>query len=171
MFLISDSRGVDQRRFRVLDVDAKGNLYLYKTLLLCKNEIIKRLRNGTYSLAEQTELGMIFLFYFLRHQYKLIKKSEIDLNTSVLFTSCPCISRFMPFNVILSWLGISKCVCTCVTYFPRKMKPLSWVHLQPGLSFLDYFFIFLFFLLKTKYFCITESWIAKDPAPICDPTK
>ena len=41
----------------------------------------KRLRNGTYSLAEQTELGMIFLFYFLRHQYKPIKKSEIDLNS------------------------------------------------------------------------------------------
>ena len=129
MFLISNTRGVDQRRFRVLDLDAKGNLYLYKTALLCKNEIIKRLRNGTYSLAEQTELGMIFLFYFLRHRYKLIKKSEIDLNTSVLFTSCPCISRFMPFNVILSRLGISMCVCTCVAYFPRKMKPLSWVHL------------------------------------------
>ena len=162
---------MDQRSFRVLDLDAKGNLYLYGTALLCKNEIIKRLRNGTYSLAEQTELGMISLFYFLGHRYKLIKKSEIDLNTSVLFTSCPCISRFMPFNVILSRLGISKCVCTCVTYFPRKMKPLSWVHLQAGLSFLDYFFIFLFFLLKTKYFYITESWIAKDPAPICDPTK
>ena len=125
MFLISDTRGVDQRRFRVLDLDAKGNLYLYGTALLCKNEIIKRLRNGTYSLAEQTELGMIFLFYFLRHQYKLIKKSEIDLNTSVLFTSCPCISRFMSFNVMLSRLGISKCVCTCVTYFPLEMKPLS----------------------------------------------
>ena len=129
MFLISDTRGVDQRRFRVLDVDVKGNLYLYGTALLCKNEIIKRLRKGTFSLAEQTELGMIFLFYFLRHQYKLIKKSEIDLNTSVLFTSCPCISRFMPFNVILLWLGISICVCTYVTYFPLKMKPLSWVYL------------------------------------------
>ncbi|CAH3136655.1 unnamed protein product, partial [Pocillopora meandrina] len=58
LFLISDPRGVDQRRFRVLDVDAKGNLYLYGTALFCKNEIIKRLRNGTYSLAEQTELGL-----------------------------------------------------------------------------------------------------------------
>ena len=100
---------MDQRRFRVLDVDAKGNLYLYNTALLCKNEIIKRLRNGMYSLAEQTELGM---------------------NTSVLFTSCPCILSFRPFNAILSGLGISKCVCTYVTYIPRKMfvsemKPLS----------------------------------------------
>ena len=166
MFLISDTRGVDQRRLRVLD-----NLYLYGTALLCKNEIIKRLRNGTYSLAEQTKLSMRFLFYFLRNQYKLIKKSEIDLNTSALFTSCSCISRFMPFNVILAWLGISKYVCTCVTYFPRKMKPSSWEYLQPGLSFLDYFFIFLFFRLKTKYFCFTKSWIARDPVPICDPAK
>ena len=114
----------------------------------------------------------------LRNQYKHIKKSETDLNTKVLFTSCPCILRFRPFNAILSGLGISKCVCTCVTYIPRKMfvsemKPLSWVHLQRGLSFLDYFFIFLFFRLKTKYFCLTKykSWIARDPAPICDPAK
>ena len=112
----------------------------------------------------------------LRNQYKHIKKSETDLNTSVLFTSCPCILRFRPFNAILSGLGISKCVCTCVTYIPRKMfvsemKPLSWVHLQRALSFLDYFFIFLFFRLKTKYFCITKSWIARDPVIICDPAK
>ena len=82
----------------------------------------------------------------------------------------------MPFNAILSGLGISKCVCTCVTYFPRimfvpEMKAVSWVYLRRGLSFLDYFFIFLFFRLKTKYFCITKSRIARDPAPICDPTK
>ena len=66
----------------------------------------------------------------LRNQYKLIKKSETDLNTKVLFTSCPCILHFRPFNAILSGLGISKCVCTCVTYIPQKMfvsemKPLS----------------------------------------------
>ena len=36
----------------VLDMDTTGNLYLYKTALLCKNEIIKRLINGTYQLAE-----------------------------------------------------------------------------------------------------------------------
>ena len=77
MFLISDSRGVDQRRFRVLDVDAKGNLYLYKTALLCKNEIIKRLRNGTYSLAEQTELGMIFLFYFYEISINILRKARL----------------------------------------------------------------------------------------------
>ena len=163
---------MDQRRFRVLDVDAKGNLYLYKTALLCKNEIIKQLRNGTYSLAEQTKLGMIFLFYFLRHQYKTYQEKRDWLE----FTSCPCISPFMSFNAILSRLGISKCVCTCVTYFSRimfvsEMKPVSWVYLQRGLSFLDYFFIFLFFRIKTKYFYITKSWIARDPVPICDPAK
>ena len=36
----------------VLDVDEKGNLYLYKFALLCKNEIIKRLINGSYHIAE-----------------------------------------------------------------------------------------------------------------------
>ena len=70
----------------------------------------------------------------------------------------------------------SQAVCTCFTYVPRimfvsEMKPVSWVYLQRGLSFLDYFFIFLFFRLKTKYFCVTKSWIARDPAPICDPAK
>ena len=45
-------RGLDQQRYRVLDMDAKGDLYLYKTALLCKDEIIKRLINGTYHLAD-----------------------------------------------------------------------------------------------------------------------
>ena len=36
----------------VLDMDEKGNLYLYKFALLCKNEIIKRLINGSYDIAE-----------------------------------------------------------------------------------------------------------------------
>ena len=36
----------------VLDMDEKGDLYLNKFVLLCKNEIIKRLINGSYHLAE-----------------------------------------------------------------------------------------------------------------------
>ena len=36
----------------VLDMDERGNLYLYKFALLCKNEIIKRLINGSYHIAE-----------------------------------------------------------------------------------------------------------------------
>jgi len=39
----------------VLDIDEKGNLYLYKFALLCKNEIIKRLINGSYQLAEPSD--------------------------------------------------------------------------------------------------------------------
>ena len=70
---------MDQRRFRALDVDAKGNLYLYKTAFLCKNEIIKRLRNGTYSLAEQTELGMIFLFYFYEISINILRKARLSV--------------------------------------------------------------------------------------------
>ena len=48
----STTRGLDQQRYRVLDMDAKGDLYLYKSALLCKDEIIKRLINGTYHLAD-----------------------------------------------------------------------------------------------------------------------
>ena len=39
----------------VLDIDEKGNLYIYKFALLCKNEIIKRLINGSYHLAESSD--------------------------------------------------------------------------------------------------------------------
>jgi len=38
----------------VLDMDEKGNLFLYKLALLCKDEIIKRLINGSYNLTEPT---------------------------------------------------------------------------------------------------------------------
>ena len=44
----------------VLDMDEKGNLYLYKAALLCKNEIIKRLMNGTYHVADPTTIGSLF---------------------------------------------------------------------------------------------------------------
>ena len=40
----------------VLDMDEKGNLYLYKFALLCKNEIIKRLINGSYHLGESGDV-------------------------------------------------------------------------------------------------------------------
>ena len=38
----------------MLDMDQKGNLYFYKFALLCKNEIIKRLINGSYHIAESS---------------------------------------------------------------------------------------------------------------------
>ena len=46
--------GLKQKRSKmcVLDMDEKGDLYLYKFALLCKNEIIKRLINGSYHIAE-----------------------------------------------------------------------------------------------------------------------
>ena len=40
-------------------MDEKGNLYLYKAALLCKNEIIKRLINGTYQLVEASPIGKL----------------------------------------------------------------------------------------------------------------
>ena len=39
----------------VLDMDEKGDLYLNKFALLCKNEVIKRLINGSYQLAEPSD--------------------------------------------------------------------------------------------------------------------
>ena len=47
-------RGLEQKRNKMclLDMDEKGNLYLYKFALLCKDEIIKRLINGSYNLTE-----------------------------------------------------------------------------------------------------------------------
>ena len=49
------NRGLEQKRDNmcVLDMDEKGDLYFSKFALLCKNEIIKRLINGSYHLAEQ----------------------------------------------------------------------------------------------------------------------
>ena len=44
----------------VLDMDEKGNLYLYKAALLCRNEIIKRLTNGTYHVADPSTIGILF---------------------------------------------------------------------------------------------------------------
>ena len=47
-------RGLEQKNDKmcVLEMDGKGDLYLNKFVLLCKNEIIKRLINGSYHLAE-----------------------------------------------------------------------------------------------------------------------
>ena len=41
----------------MLETDAKGNLYLYKTALLCKNDIIKRLISGKYQLEDPGIIG------------------------------------------------------------------------------------------------------------------
>ena len=41
----------------MLEMDAKGNLYLYKSALLCKSEIIKRLTEDNYTLVEPSILG------------------------------------------------------------------------------------------------------------------
>jgi len=44
----------------VLDMHEKGNLYLYKAALLRKNEIIRRLMNGTYHMADPSTTGNLF---------------------------------------------------------------------------------------------------------------
>ena len=56
-FVFHFFRGLDQGRYKVLEMDTKGNLYLYKSALLCKNEIIKRLTDGNYQMAEPSIFG------------------------------------------------------------------------------------------------------------------
>jgi len=53
-------RGLNQKRYKVLEMDLKGNLYFHKNALLCKYEIIKRLTSGKYHLQEQIPIGNLF---------------------------------------------------------------------------------------------------------------
>ena len=57
----------------VLDMDEKGNVYLYKAALLCKNEIIKRLMNGTYHVADPSTIGDLFPSLCLKETHLLAK--------------------------------------------------------------------------------------------------
>ena len=51
-------RALDKNiRYKVLEMDPKGNLYLNKTAFLCQNDIIKRLVSGKYHLVESTPIG------------------------------------------------------------------------------------------------------------------
>ena len=50
-------------------MDEEGNLYLYKAALLCKNEIIKRLTNGTYQLEEASPMGSYLAHFVLCCQF------------------------------------------------------------------------------------------------------
>ena len=65
MFILS-IRGLNQRRYKVLEMDLKGNLYLRKNALLCKYEIIKRLTSGKYNLEEENPIGNYLLYYVKR---------------------------------------------------------------------------------------------------------
>ena len=52
MLCFKTIRALEQRgKMCVMEMDEKGKLYLYKFALLCKNEIIKRLVNGSYHIA------------------------------------------------------------------------------------------------------------------------
>ena len=59
-FFILTIRGLKQQRYKVLEMDLKGNLYFHKNALLCKYEIIKRLTSGKYDLEEQSPIGKSF---------------------------------------------------------------------------------------------------------------
>ena len=55
-------RALDQERHKVLEIDSKGNLYLYRSALLCKNEIIKRLTEDNFKLVEPSLIGKVQSF-------------------------------------------------------------------------------------------------------------
>ena len=55
-------RALDQERHKVLEIDSKGNLYLYRSALLCKNEIIKRLTEDNFKLIEPSTIGKVQSF-------------------------------------------------------------------------------------------------------------
>ena len=73
----------------VLDMDDKGNLYLYKFALLCKNEIIKRLINGSYHIAEPSDgpstIGNSLIKHFSGHECDLQFK-QLTLEMIVLYS-------------------------------------------------------------------------------------
>ena len=54
-FFISQWAG--PARFKVLEMNTNGTLYLHKTSFLCTREIAKRLTEGEYQLAEPSNLG------------------------------------------------------------------------------------------------------------------
>ncbi|XP_068692117.1 uncharacterized protein [Montipora foliosa] len=43
-----------EKRYKVLEMDLKGNMYFHWNFLFCKDDIIKRLVNGTYNLVRST---------------------------------------------------------------------------------------------------------------------
>ena len=45
-----------------MEIDSKGNLYLYRSALLCKNEIIKRLTEDNFKLVEPSLIGKVQSF-------------------------------------------------------------------------------------------------------------
>ena len=62
----------------MLEMDLKGNLYFYKTALLCKNDIIKRLINGKYHLEQEIPIGNSSVhgtIEILEHLHNITEKS------------------------------------------------------------------------------------------------
>ena len=51
-------------------MDANGTLYLYRSSLLCVNDIIKRLTEGTYKMAESIMLLGYLKHLIIKHKYK-----------------------------------------------------------------------------------------------------
>ena len=76
----------------VLDMDEKGDLYLYKFALLCKNEIIKRLINGSYHIAEPSkgpkQIGnsLIKLISWHKYDFQCKQLTHTPLELIILYS-------------------------------------------------------------------------------------
>ena len=85
------NRGMEQKRDKmcVLGMDEKGDLYLDKFALLCKNEIIKRLMNGSYHLAEPSDgpsqIGNFLIKLILWHKCDFQCK-QLTLEMIILYS-------------------------------------------------------------------------------------
>ena len=51
-------------------MDSDGTLYLYRSPLLCVNDIIKRLTEGKYQMAESNMLLGYLKHLIIKHKYK-----------------------------------------------------------------------------------------------------
>ena len=70
----------------MLESDIKGKLYLHRTALFCKNEIIKRLSNGKYHLVDSSSPSKSFIAQFTLY-VPIINFTDRDVHDSQLSLS------------------------------------------------------------------------------------
>ena len=98
-------RGLEQKKNKmcVLDMDQKGDLYLYKFALLCKNEIIKRLINGSYHGAEPSNgagtIGNSLIKLFSWHECDL-QYTQLTLEMIVSYSLLNKIKKLLSYDEI-----------------------------------------------------------------------
>ena len=72
-------------------MDSDGTLYLYRSPLLCVNDIIKRLTEGKYQMAESNMLLGYLKYFIIKHKYKESAFYIAELKESL---KVYCVSEF-----------------------------------------------------------------------------